>query len=276
VCDKEDEVDEERFRGRLRRAGDELEAWSRANFPLGRAVRRGTLARRFAGPAAIAARVGVATAVVVLAVQFLPGTAGRPTPVTPGTPGPVATDLDSPSPAPSPRSSGTPTMRPTPVSSEQATSRPKETPPAPVKCQPPEAATQTPSGVTVTLSLGDMSPRESAPAPMDMTIKLRNDGLTPLDMWRGTYHYDFWVTDSRGVVWRWSHEKVFTQPLIHETLAPGQELERTETWDKTTCGGETALPFGRYVARAFWKTYNDSKLSETRYWWSNPVAFEIG
>ncbi len=42
--------------------------------------------------------------------------------------------------------------------------------------------------------------------------------------------YDFSVGDGGAVVWRWSEDRMFTQALRAETLAPGQTRSWSETW----------------------------------------------
>jgi hypothetical protein len=63
------------------------------------------------------------------------------------------------------------------------------------------------------------------------TLAVTNSGREPLALeFRSGQTYDFAVSDRGREVWRWSAERMFTQALRTETLAPGQTLTWRELW----------------------------------------------
>lgn len=61
--------------------------------------------------------------------------------------------------------------------------------------------------------------------------------------------YDFAVYDGRhNEIYRWSHDKSFTQALIETKLNRNEALEFEEVWDGTDNNGET-VPDGVYTVR---------------------------
>lgn len=62
-------------------------------------------------------------------------------------------------------------------------------------------------------------------------LAVTNATQAPLALeFRSGQSYDFAVADGGREVWRWSAERMFTQALRGETLAPGQTLTWREVW----------------------------------------------
>lgn len=63
-------------------------------------------------------------------------------------------------------------------------------------------------------------------------LAVTNSTQAPVALeFRSGQSYDFAVADDAGhEVWRWSAERMFTQALRTETLAPGQTLTWREVW----------------------------------------------
>lgn len=60
--------------------------------------------------------------------------------------------------------------------------------------------------------------------------------------------------EKKEVVWRWSHDKMFTRALRSEIMAPGQAKTWTATWNQTD-NKDVPLPRGKYTIQA-WITAN--------------------
>ncbi|MHB9027537.1 MAG: BsuPI-related putative proteinase inhibitor, partial [Candidatus Latescibacterota bacterium] len=57
--------------------------------------------------------------------------------------------------------------------------------------------------------------------------------------------YDFIVSRDNSEVWRWSTDRFFTQAIREATIAAGNSLTFTETWDQTNNDVER-VPAGTY------------------------------
>lgn len=81
--------------------------------------------------------------------------------------------------------------------------------------------------------------------PVMMAFVASNCGSAPATIdYSSGQRYDFFVTTEHGrEVWRWSHDKLFTQVLGEETVAPGGNLASvTEIWDQRDNGEELVRP----------------------------------
>jgi hypothetical protein len=133
-----------------------------------------------------------------------------------------------------------------------------------------------PEGISVSLKLSKTV--VSRGEPITMELQVRNNRLTPVENRRGWLEYEFWVEGADGTIWLWSYDPDGATPavLVHETFAPGEERVRMETWEQQSCTKSGSLTPGRYSARAFWATSDESDgRFENRGWWSDPVQFEI-
>jgi Intracellular proteinase inhibitor len=85
---------------------------------------------------------------------------------------------------------------------------------------------------------------------VDLTMSVVNGGSGPAVLeFPTSQRYDFAiVTESGDTLWLWSREMMFAQTLGTETVAAGQELLYSATWD---AGGRTGLlrAVGRIVAQ---------------------------
>jgi hypothetical protein len=160
-------------------------------------------------------------------------------------------------------------LSPAPALSEPAT-QPALRP----NCPPLLARAEAPDGIRVTLELEDT--RVPVGTPVKMTIRVRNEGSTPVSYSHSGQEYDFWVRDGKRNVWVWSANKVFLQFLQEETLEPGEERSASVRWSQRTCktgsdgtGPRQDVRAGRYVARGLWM----SGPSES--WWSPRVDFTV-
>jgi len=63
------------------------------------------------------------------------------------------------------------------------------------------------------------------------TLQVTNGSQAPVTLRFGSgQSYDFVVTDGTARVWHWGNDRMFTQALRDETLAPGQTRSWSETW----------------------------------------------
>lgn len=61
--------------------------------------------------------------------------------------------------------------------------------------------------------------------------------------------YDFWITIDDREVWRWSEDKVFTQALTDEEIAPHASVAYAEPWTGSAPG--TYIAHGVVLAEGF-------------------------
>lgn len=87
--------------------------------------------------------------------------------------------------------------------------------------------------------------------PVAITVRAENITARSLDLYLTgrPIAFDLIVTDLTGaVVWRRLEGEVIAAALRIETLAPGDTLELTDTWDQRTNAGEPVVP-GAYTVR---------------------------
>lgn len=90
--------------------------------------------------------------------------------------------------------------------------------------------------------------RQYAPGEsVKMTLTLTNAGKRPLTLhFRSGQTFDFIVKRGRVEVWRWSHDRAFTQALQDVTLAPDETKRFEATWDQKDNKGKPVSD-GRYA-----------------------------
>lgn len=78
---------------------------------------------------------------------------------------------------------------------------------------------------------------------VEFVFTVENVGRSPIELeFSDGKKADVAVFESGTEVWRWSDDRMFTQALETETLAPGQSFTHEVTWDDP--------PPGKYVAEA--------------------------
>jgi hypothetical protein len=89
--------------------------------------------------------------------------------------------------------------------------------------------------VTVTFTV---VPSQAKPGQsVRLTIRLVNNGGTSTTLTFPTSQkYDFWVTDGRTVVWRWSDGRMFTPQLTRQDLGGQTGLVFAESWIASRTG----------------------------------------
>ena len=97
----------------------------------------------------------------------------------------------------------------------------------------------------------DVPPSVAAGAPVPIRLRVKNETAAPLDLYlRGRdVAFDITVADSTGdVVWRKLEGEVTQAILQLRTLAPGEVMELSHTWDQKSQRG-SPVPPGRYTVR---------------------------
>jgi hypothetical protein len=78
---------------------------------------------------------------------------------------------------------------------------------------------------------------------VSFTFVVTNRGSEPVELtFPSGQVADVVVSADGDTVWRWSGDRMFTQALRTRTLAPGESVSDTMTWD--------APPSGEYIAEA--------------------------
>jgi hypothetical protein len=117
----------------------------------------------------------------------------------------------------------------------------------PVRAHEDPNPQRAPLVVTTTTNKTVYAPGE----PVTLRLRVRNPLSRPvvLDFHTSQLH-DFFVSDrfGAGEVWRWSHDKLFTQALTQRVLAPGETWVVDSTWNQTTNSGQPVPP-GFYRVR---------------------------
>lgn len=161
--------------------------------------------------------------------------------------------LSSTSPAPSPK--------PTQIASPEPTSTttPRFTPlPTPIPEEGTPTATGCPTGrdegvgLISDLEFGDGRSEFAIGEPISMTLILTNCGDNPTRLFYGDgQRYEFIAEDEQGEeVWRWSHDRAFTQAAGEETIQPEETVAYSEVWEQTGNDGKQ-VEGGRYKIFGF-------------------------
>jgi hypothetical protein len=117
----------------------------------------------------------------------------------------------------------------------------------------------------------DVPQAVAAGAPVPITIRVKNETAAPLDLYlRGRdVIFDITVADSTGdVVWRKLEGEVTQAILQLKTLAPGEVMELSHSWDQKSHRGQLVAP-GRYTVRGSVLTDGQTTLD------SPPATMEI-
>jgi intracellular proteinase inhibitor BsuPI len=100
----------------------------------------------------------------------------------------------------------------------------------------------------------EVPPQVPAGQPVPITLRARNTGAKPVDLYlRGReIAFDITVASDKGeVVWRRLAGKTVPAILQVRTLGPGESLELSDTWDQHTSRGMPAGPGGYLVEGEF-------------------------
>lgn len=89
---------------------------------------------------------------------------------------------------------------------------------------------------------------EEADGKLDIRFSLKNVSGKDLQITHGSgQQYDIWIYNDRDEeVYRWSHNKAFTQALIVRGLGDSEQLSFEEEWDLRDSNGEP-VPAGTYT-----------------------------
>lgn len=102
----------------------------------------------------------------------------------------------------------------------------------------------------VSLSLDRTAYPVGVPVTVTFTARNRAEGPLTLTFPSGQlYDVVIGLPERPTVVWRWSQGQFFTQALTTRTLAPGEALTLTATWDQRNQAG-LQVPTGVYAATA--------------------------
>ena len=84
---------------------------------------------------------------------------------------------------------------------------------------------------------------------VEFAFTVTNASTEPIDLeFRSGKVADVAVYDDGVEIWRWSEDRMFTQALDTETLAPGESFRHEATWENP--------PPGEYTAEAVLDTTN--------------------
>ncbi|HEV2146957.1 MAG TPA: BsuPI-related putative proteinase inhibitor [Longimicrobiaceae bacterium] len=87
---------------------------------------------------------------------------------------------------------------------------------------------------------------ETFPDSVRLSLQVTNAGSQPVTLdFPSGQSFDFLVTRGGAEVWRWSSDRMFTQALRTETLAPGETRAFDAAWQPP------AGTSGEFVARGF-------------------------
>jgi intracellular proteinase inhibitor BsuPI len=102
----------------------------------------------------------------------------------------------------------------------------------------------------------DLPPQVAAGEPVPITLRAKNTGPEPIDLYlRGReIAFDITVTREDGeIVWRRLEGRTVPAILQVRTLSPGEWLELREVWDQQSNGGRPAVP-GLYTVEGTFPT----------------------
>jgi len=104
----------------------------------------------------------------------------------------------------------------------------------------------------------EVPPRVSAGQPVPITLRAKNTGAEPIDLYlRGReIAFDISVRDETGeIVWRRLEDRMVPAILQVRTLSPGESLELSDVWDQLTNSGRPANP-GLYSVEGTFPTHS--------------------
>ncbi len=84
---------------------------------------------------------------------------------------------------------------------------------------------------------------DAGPDEVEFRLVVRNESDDPVELTFGSGQTaEFVVSDDSETVWRWSDDRLFTQRVRRETLAPGESVVGEGAW--------TDPPSGTYTVEA--------------------------
>jgi uncharacterized GH25 family protein len=103
-----------------------------------------------------------------------------------------------------------------------------------------------------------------------MMVSVTNAGKRPTTLhFRSGQTFDFIVKRGRSEVWRWSHDRAFTQALQDITLAPDETKRFEATWNQKDSKG-MAVKDGRYAVTGIVTTHPPLQSASTILTIGNP------
>lgn len=77
---------------------------------------------------------------------------------------------------------------------------------------------------------------------VEFAFTVINTGSEPVDLeFRSGQVADFTVSEDNSVVWQWSEDKMFTQALQSETIAPDESVTYSGLWPDPDPGSYTVI-----------------------------------
>lgn len=112
----------------------------------------------------------------------------------------------------------------------------------------PPAVQQVGGKLRVELTLNKLTYLAGEPVEVRVTVRPEGNAAVRVQF-RSGQRFDLIIRRQSVLVWRWSHDKAFTQILEEVTLRPGETLTFRATWDQLDLQGRRIDP-GEYEAQA--------------------------
>lgn len=91
--------------------------------------------------------------------------------------------------------------------------------------------------IEISLSVDGTDDAEDAGDDLELTLTVQNAGADPVELsFSDGQRVDFAAFDGAEEVWRWSADRMFTQALGTEELAPGESRTFAGTWADPPAG----------------------------------------
>ncbi len=81
--------------------------------------------------------------------------------------------------------------------------------------------------------------RVEAGKSVRLTLRLANAGRDVELAFASSQRYDFWVTQGKQEIWRWSDDQLFTQQISEQTIRSQSSLVLDESWAPSEAGTYT-------------------------------------
>ncbi len=75
-----------------------------------------------------------------------------------------------------------------------------------------------------------------------VTLRVTNVAAGPVAVTFGGQQFDVLVRQRGGLIWQWSHDKAFAQVIRTRTLAPGEAMTYSASWDQRDLQGRQVDP----------------------------------